>query len=55
MKKKVLPDNKVPTKRVSIDDLSPEQRQKVMDAWMRLRINLGRAILQANPGLEKKH
>ncbi len=54
-KKRVLPDNKVPPKRMNIADLPPEERQAVIDAFQRLRIDIGRSILEANPGLDKKH
>lgn len=59
MKKINAPQNKEPSaeqrKPVNFRDLSIEDQKAVMRAMQRLRVNIGRAILEANPGLDKKH
>lgn len=59
MKKSQLPQSKDVSaeqkKRVNFHDLSPEDQQAVLQAMQRLRINIGREILRANPGLDKIH
>lgn len=49
------PNLKPPVGRVDFHDLSPEQKEKVLQAMQNLRRRIGNAILRANPGLEKAH
>lgn len=49
------PNLKPSAGRVNYRDLSPEQKQKVLQAMQNLRRRIGNAILRANPGLGKSH